>query len=279
MHPDADAQANLATLQRQMQASILGHANGDVEVSPSWHGEIVSGNLNVTERLAIYRQNTLATHRNTLGALYPVVMRIVGEDFFQEAATQYIASTPSRSGDLHQYGAKFADFLARYLHANSLPYLPDMARLEWCWHLAFHAADSPVLDFARLHRLEATQLEAATFSLSPALSLLKSAHPLLQIWSANQPDYDGDWQINWEIKAAYFMVSRQAYLVQIHEVSEAQFKFLLALQNNANLAFALDVALTLDAEFDLPALLVICNEAALFSEFNPPCSIHTANVT
>src|SRR6185436_9928463 len=78
---------------------------------------------------------------DALAAVYPVVQRLLGQGFFEYACDAFIRRHPPRSGNLHDFGAEFAEFLAGFEAASTLTYLPDTARLEWSWHVAFHAAD------------------------------------------------------------------------------------------------------------------------------------------
>ena len=140
---------------------------------------------------AIYRGNVLANLHDALAAAYPVVHRLVGDAFFREAADRYAAAHPSASGDLHLYGGELAGFLARYEHARDLPYLPDVARLEWAYARAGHAADARAFDYATLAAIPEAERADLCFTLQPAACLLASGHPVVAIWEANQPDRDG----------------------------------------------------------------------------------------
>lgn len=82
-------------------------------------------------RLKVYRNNTFSNLRAALADVYPVILRLVGEDFFKHAATHFIRAHPSTSGDLNDYGGGFGEFLAAFPPAAELPYLCDVARLEW----------------------------------------------------------------------------------------------------------------------------------------------------
>ena len=141
--------------------------------------------------VAIYRRNLFANLGNALAATYPVVRRLVGEAFFGEAARRFVLANPSRSGDLGEYGMELAEFLAAYPHAASLPYLPDVARLEWACHQSYGAADAPALDLARLGAVGTDDQPRIRFTLHPSVRLLRSGHPVVAIWEANQPDADG----------------------------------------------------------------------------------------
>lgn len=141
--------------------------------------------------IAIYRRNVLANQHDALATTYPVVRRLVGEAFFRETARRYSRAHPSVSGDLHAYGGHIARFLETYSHARSLPYLPDVARLEWALHECFHAIDGATLDFEALAHVDPERHGDIRFTLHPAVRLVRSAHPVAAIWEANQPGGDG----------------------------------------------------------------------------------------
>jgi len=151
--------------------------------------DAVLGEGEAAGRLAIYRRNVLATLVDSLTATYPVVRRLVGDAFFAEAATRHGRLAPSRSANLHDFGEGFADFLASYPHAAGLPYLADVARLEWAVHACFHAEDTPALDVARL--ADVAEPERLCFRLHPAVRLIASSHPVAAIHAANGPGRDG----------------------------------------------------------------------------------------
>lgn len=100
--------------------------------------------------LAVYRNNYRVGLIDTLAFIYPVCRQLVGEDFFSGLARAFIGGHPSHSGNLHLYGAGFGDFIAGFEHARELPYLADVARLEWRVHRAYYAADAAPVDSAAL---------------------------------------------------------------------------------------------------------------------------------
>src|SRR3974390_531564 len=68
-------------------------------------------------RLQIYRNNLFENRIAALAAVYPVVARLVGPDFFRCAARAYIQISPFRSGDLHAFGDRWPEFLTDYVPA------------------------------------------------------------------------------------------------------------------------------------------------------------------
>src|SRR5206468_8947753 len=87
-------------------------------------------------------QTIFANYRNALGATYRVVRDLTGVPFFNTAVDAFVLVRPSTGGDLNVYGDAFASFLATYPHAARLPYLADVARLEWSMDEAHRAADA-----------------------------------------------------------------------------------------------------------------------------------------
>jgi hypothetical protein len=141
--------------------------------------------------LAVYRASVAANLAGTLEATYPVVRRLVGAPFFAEAARRFALAEPSTSGDLADYGAGFASFLAAYAPAAPLAWLADVARLEWACHECARAPDAAAFDFDALSRVPADRYDALRLALHPSVRLLESAHPVAAIHAANAADRDG----------------------------------------------------------------------------------------
>src|SRR5258705_11533055 len=73
----------------------------------------LAGDTSLNERrLAIYRANVVAAATKALSAAYPVIRQVVGNTLFDELAREYQRCTPSSSGDLHEFGSTFAQFVA-----------------------------------------------------------------------------------------------------------------------------------------------------------------------
>jgi hypothetical protein len=116
----------------------------------------------------VHRHTLRANLQAALRTAYPVVERLVGEEFFAYAAQAFISRQPSQSSNLEDYGVGFADFLRDFAPAASLPYLRGVAMLE-----------------AAIERIARAPDDAAT-------QLLQSPYPVLRIWQVNQPGWSGD---------------------------------------------------------------------------------------
>jgi Putative DNA-binding domain len=140
------------------------------------------------KRFSVYRNNVAIAWIEALRESFPATCRIVGEEFFRAAAQCYAASEPPGSPVLTEYGAGFAHFLERFEPAASLPYLPDVARIERAWIEAYHAADAPSLDPAALAGVASDRVRSIRFAAHPALRIVRSRYPALTIWRMNVAD-------------------------------------------------------------------------------------------
>ena len=100
----------------------------------------------VERRFAVYRNNVAHSLSRALASRYPVIERLVGEDFFRPLAAAFIAAHPPASPMLFQWGGEFPGFLAGFPPLRDLPYLADVAELEWLRGQAYHAADAQPAD-------------------------------------------------------------------------------------------------------------------------------------
>lgn len=149
---------------------------------------LLQRSFTLSARAAIHRNNVQASLSAALGARFPVVARLVGPEFFGALARQFIAQHPPTSPVLAEYGAKFADFLDAFEPAREVPYLADIARLEWARHLAWHAEDATVLTIERLAAVAPDRLERVRLGLHPAAAVVASAWPVVSIWTTNAFD-------------------------------------------------------------------------------------------
>ena len=72
------------------------------------------GGLTRSKRFRVHRNNVFASLIGALRARYPVIERLVGEDFFEAAASHFIEAHPPRLPVLIEYGEGFGDFLERF---------------------------------------------------------------------------------------------------------------------------------------------------------------------
>ena len=253
---------SLRDLQTAFMSSLF--TRDDSVIAPYLESATMPG----SQRMAIYRNNVYAALGKALEAIYPVILRLVGDEFFKFAARRYIDAHPSRSGDLNRFGADFAEFLGTFEHSASLPYLPDVARLEWCCHQTYSAADDPPLDLPKLAAVPPEDYGQLRFRLKHASRLLRSAWPIDAIWQVNQADYPGDQSVDLASGGVSLLLQRHENRMALMTLTEAEWRFLNALNDRQTLEVAYACALRADPAADLGALLHTYVGQATLVEFS-----------
>jgi len=136
---------------------------------------------------AVYRNTVLAGCVDALRANFPSIETLVGADWMQEAATAYAQQSPPDDARLIHYGAGFAAFLEQLQASHGLPYLADVARLDFYWCEAFSATEDPCLALTDLAGMTANDLMHSY--LAPRQSVRWQwfdPHPVLSLWRCSR---------------------------------------------------------------------------------------------
>ncbi len=220
--------------------------------------ELLDGDgRSISRRIQAYRRNVFANLCTALTLSYPLIRKIVGERFFVGAIQCYVQTHPSLSGDLNDYGGDFADFLSDYRDAQEMPYLADLARLEWQMQTLMLSADpSPPSEkpFEALATTPPACYDQLVFHVNPARARMNSIWPLFDIWRVNQPGYDGDMRVDFT-QSNQLLIWRQDAEMQIAQLDAADAALLDALVADQDLATAAEAALAIRPDFDLGAAL------------------------
>ena len=207
-------------------------------------------------RLAIYRNNLHQGFIQTLALEFPVICRLVGEDYFHQLGREFLACHPSRSGDLHHVGAPFASFLAARFADTEYRYLPDVAALEWACQECLVAEESAALDPSALRVVPLESYGTLRFALRPACRLIDSRFPILRIWEANQPESAATELINLDGTGDFLLVCRTSGRLRLQRLDPAHYRLLVAFAAGLSLNEALEASLACDPRFDLGAALL-----------------------
>lgn len=206
-------------------------------------------------RFQVYRNTVASTLAEALAATFPTVFRLLGEEFFAAAAGAYVAAEKPASPLLFRYGATFPEFLGRFESLAAYPYVPDVARLDFAWLAAYHAADAAPMAGEELARIDPERLAHTRLALHPATRIVTSRYPLATIWSGNR----GDGPVPDRLPAAAedVLVSRPEIAVSVHELPAGGAAFAQALGDGLPLGAAAEVAATANGDFDLGATLAL----------------------
>lgn len=138
------------------------------------------------QRFAVYRNTVVQGLSKALALRFPVVERLVGNEFFGAMARVYLEREPPASPLLFAWGSGLPGFLRTFPPVRGLSYLSDVAQLEWLRGEAYHAADAEPLSPEALARA-AGEAGRLRLGLHPSLRLFRTRVSAVTIWAANQP--------------------------------------------------------------------------------------------
>jgi hypothetical protein len=200
-------------------------------------------------RFAIYRNNVVVGLIEAIESRFPVVKRLVGDDFFRAMARVFVTAYPPHSPLPMVYGDEFPDFIAGFEPAADIPYLADVARLEALRTKAYHAADASCLDPSAFAALDPARLGELRVKLHPSVSILRSAYPIVTIWAMNAGEMVLAPIEDWRDEDA--LVSRPLYEVFVQTLPSGGATFLTSLWEGRTLAVAAAAGFADTGAFDL----------------------------
>ncbi len=216
---------------------------------PIPHGVSAHNAAVPTRRFAVYRNNMVAGLVKALNSRFPVVEKVVGEEFFAAMARAFVVERPPRTPLLAIYGDDFAAFIAAFAPARELAYLADVARLEAARTRAYHAADVTPVDASRFAALDPCAVDGIRIDLHPSIQIVRSPHPIVTIWAMNSGEQELAPIDNWHGEDA--LVVRPHLDVEVRLLPPGGAAFLLALAGGRPLGAAAEAALADHPQFDL----------------------------
>jgi len=206
--------------------------------------------------LAIYRRNLQANAVRALQISYPTVLKLIGDDLFVYAVEQLLKTDPPNSGDWGLWGGSFPELLESLISLNEFPYVIDIARLDFLMHIQGREKDT-VINMASMTLLAEYDLDQLQLVLNPAIRILESNYPLIEIYNANnQPEYAGEFLNKAQQKLASIiggncLIYRPQFKPLIREVGSTELNWLRLIQQGKSIGQTLDELLIQDQEFSL----------------------------
>ncbi|KLV07811.1 hypothetical protein ABT56_04315 [Photobacterium aquae] len=145
---------------------------------------IHQGRFPAEQLLQIYRNNFVISLSEILAATYPCCLAVVGEEYFGQLARQHVLRTPPTEGDVSHYGAGLDATIAQQPELlAAVPYLPDLARLEWAVDRAGQYAPPPhAFPFEQLALVTEDNLGQLRLEVEPSAQLIDAASPAASLW-------------------------------------------------------------------------------------------------
>lgn len=200
------------------------------------------------KRFDVYRNNVAVGLADALETAFPVLRKLVGDEFFRAMAGVYLRKHPPKTPLMMFYGDAMPQFLTRFPPAGSLRYLPDIARVELALRHAYHAADTDPVDANALAALAPDALMDARLRIAPAIQTVVSDFPVLAIYRANTQT-DAPKPV---MQPQSVLITRTGFDPQLHLINAAAAGCIAALRQGQALGQAVALG---DDTLDLGAVL------------------------
>lgn len=128
-----------------------------------------------------YRNNWRTALTNALADFFIATRSLLDEGNFFLVARNFVESHHAKVSDLNCYGSEFPQYIKDEF--EELPYLGDVAKLDWLWHKVFYCRDDKIMDYDEIQRKLNLDPDEIFLIASNSLNLLTSNYPVLDIWN------------------------------------------------------------------------------------------------
>ncbi|WP_310618824.1 HvfC/BufC N-terminal domain-containing protein [Flexibacterium corallicola] len=206
------------------------------------------------KRFNVYRNNVMSSLVEALGANFPAIKEMVGEEYFSALAAEFIRAHPPRQPVLSEYGGEFSAFIEAFPPLKDYAYLKDVAVLEWAWLRAFHSEDVPPLSKDQFAQLDPANLGSVRFAFHPSTFLLSSNYPVATLFHLNRLNNRPQ---DTPLFGENVLVCRPAQDVELTVLDMASFVFLKALKAGQTIEEAAEHTLSAGYNLELSNCLSI----------------------
>lgn len=166
---------------RDIQASFMHDIYQQDQTSAPYLNLAKNGSI---ERINIYANNLRLGLCQSLSNIYPVVEQLVGNAFFEQVSKQYVQNYRLHQANRNLYGHQLSAFLKSIPALKDMPYIAEVAEIEWAYFQASIAENAPALDFQQLqHAINQTDY---VLKPHPSTRCVYTTYNSVDIWRQHQ---------------------------------------------------------------------------------------------
>jgi hypothetical protein len=193
-------------------------------------------------RLGAYVGGYRARLVEAMEEAFPALLTILGNDAFRGLVHRYRVAVPRGIYSLSDVGKNLPAFLVGDQATVRLPFLTDLATLEWACLRAFHAFERDPLDPAVVAGWGLGDWRGAELIFQSGVAVVRSEWPILDLWNLRDtpPEARGGIDLAVEGRPQSVLVRRAGLGVFCDPLSPPQAQVLAALLGGAQLGKAMD---------------------------------------
>lgn len=169
---------------RPLDEVLAARAGRDPAAVPVQSWLAATSESDARRRLDIYRGMRAYRLTDALREDFRSVHAALGDARFTELASAYVATHPSHSPSLREFGAGLPAFVRRTPQSGARADLADLCALDWARLSMFDARDVQPLDTVTIAALPPSDWERFRVRAIPAHTFVDSAHAIERVWLA-----------------------------------------------------------------------------------------------
>lgn len=172
-----------------------------------------AGKLSLEQAFNLYHSIYEARLTEVLMSHFPAVRWVLGKDLFNKICHKYVETQPSVTYNLHSYGNTFPEFLKEDHDSKAIPFLYDLARLEWTLkEVQDRPSPSPL---PGKHIEELLHSEDFKVQFIDAMEIFESPYAVYDIWDQRMSSAYQFEDINWNRSESLLVYKDQKKLCLI----------------------------------------------------------------
>lgn len=164
-----------------LEKRFLGHVRGGSVFPREWCAQ---GLVDSDVGLSIYTNAYSSRLAEALEVDHPILGQYLGDAFWAEFCSGYIAAHPSQVRSLRHFGTQVPSWLALHQPFAERPVIAELAAFERELLDVFDSADAGRIDWSTLQSLDPAAWPGLRLKFHPSVRLLPSKTNAVEIWRA-----------------------------------------------------------------------------------------------
>lgn len=222
--------------------------NADSELEPIGL-PMIDAKTDYSKQFELYRERALANLHEQLLRVYPITRTLLTQPEFRAASDEYFSKSMPSAIDPMKFAKDFPEFLADFPTEKDLPYLVDVAMLDFGCYQSHQAMDATPTKSKIFTELTPDQLASRRVQLHPACFWMSSSFAIYDFWQRHHAKTRSATSSN-TMETQEVVIIRPKFTVEVHKVDTGLVKTLDALDAGQTLNEALMEGSLADAKFN-----------------------------